>query len=98
MTTTETRVLTAKPLPTPAQWQRAARRAVDEGIEVRYMPHWDVWVAWRPGSENAYRVRLVDGEVACECTAASYGNACKHAAALRMRRGELALAVDEEQA
>ena len=78
---------------TPARWQAALRRALDEGVEVRQLAGCGMWVATSTSSAGtAYEVNPWE----CECHAGQHGDpVCKHRAVLRERLG--ALLLDEER-
>lgn len=74
---------------TSARWQKALRRALDEGIDVRQLATSGVWIATSgTSSSTAYVVTPTD----CECRAAAEGDVCcKHRALLRHVLGDLPL-------
>lgn len=74
---------------TPARWQKALRRALDEGVDVRQLATTGVWIATSgTSSSTAYVLTPTD----CECRAAAEGDVCcKHRALLRHVLGDLPL-------
>jgi hypothetical protein len=87
---TSQRVLKAKPAPTEAEWQRAARRAIAKGIEVRRVGESRKFFATSASDPGIGYELIVDecGDVHCSCKASEFGNtACIHAAALLMFLG-----------
>jgi hypothetical protein len=82
---------------TPARWQKAARRAVDEGIEVRQVNENGMWVANSGTQANvAYLLEIGQGVVrSCSCPAGQFGDpCCKHAARYYLDAGVLELDSD----
>jgi hypothetical protein len=79
---------------TPKRWQKALRRALAEGVEVRQLATTGVWIATSgTNPEAAYVVTTHD----CECRAAAEGDVCcKHRALLRHALGDLPLEPDPE--
>ena len=78
---------------TPERWQKAARRAIDEGVQVRQLAGSGQWVA-TSGSDPAvaYEVEVV-GNIAHGCTCLAGLNddpVCKHRAAFYLSIGALA--------
>jgi hypothetical protein len=73
---------------TPARWQAALRRALAEGIEIRQLAGYGMWVATSGSSVGtAYEVTPWE----CECHAGQFGDpVCKHRAALLAHLGRLA--------
>src|SRR5690349_18456289 len=68
---------------TPERWQAAARRALDEGVEVRQVNTSGMWVANSGTQRNvAYLLEINQGIVrTCSCPAGAYGDpVCKHTA------------------
>src|SRR5215207_11587667 len=67
----------------PERWQRAAQRAISEGISVRQVNASGMWVG-SSGSDvtMAYLLDITGGVVhACSCPAGDFGDpCCKHAA------------------
>jgi hypothetical protein len=79
---------------TPARWQKAARRAVDEGIEVRQVNENGMWVANSGTQANvAYLLEIAQSVVrSCSCPAGQFGDpCCKHAAKWYLDAGVLEL-------
>jgi hypothetical protein len=77
---------------TPERWQKAARRAVDEQIEVRQVNSNGMWVANSGTQANvAYMLEVVRGIVrSCTCPAGQFGDpVCKHSAAYYLMAGLL---------
>jgi hypothetical protein len=76
----------------PERWQRAARRAMAEHIEVRQVSENGMWVA-NSGSDPkvAYVLEIVAGVVrSCSCPAGEFGDpCCKHAARYYLDAGLL---------
>jgi integrase len=65
------------------RWQRAAHRAVDEGVTVRQVNSNGMWVANSGTQANvAYLLEIAQGIArSCSCPAGTYGDpVCKHAA------------------
>jgi hypothetical protein len=78
----------------PERWQRAAQRAVDEGVEVRQINSSGAWVANSGTHANvAYMLEIAQGIVrSCSCPAGAYGDpVCKHAAAYYVSVGLIEL-------
>ena len=75
---------------TPAHWQSALQRAIDQGVTVRQI-QCGAWVA-TSGTDN--EVAYLVTATGCECRAAAESDpVCKHRAALRHRLGMLTLDV-----
>lgn len=76
----------------PARWQKAVRRAVNEGIEVRQLQGSGLWIA-TSGSDRAVAYELeITGAVAhgCSCLAGlNDDEVCKHRAAWYLLVGAL---------
>ncbi len=72
---------------TPARWQAALRRALEEGVETRQLAGCGMWIATSSTEAGtAYEVT----PWSCECHAGQFGDpVCKHRAALRERLGAL---------
>lgn len=78
----------------PERWQKAARRAVDEGIQVRQVNTSGIWVANSGTQANvAYMLEIARGVVqSCTCPAGDFGDpCCKHAARYYLDAGVLTL-------
>ena len=76
----------------PERWQRAAERALAEGIEVRQVNSSGMWVANSGAHSNvAYVLEIVAGVVrTCSCPAGEFGDpCCKHAARYYLDAGLL---------
>src|SRR5918992_5911040 len=73
----------------PARWQKALRRALEQGVDVRQLATSGVWIATSgTDATAAYVVTPTD----CECRAAAEGDVCcKHRALLRHVLGDLPL-------
>jgi hypothetical protein len=81
-------------VPSPARWQRAAERAIAEGIEVRQVNASGMWVATSGSQANiAYLLEITGSLVqSCSCSAGSFGDpCCKHAARYYLDAGLLEL-------
>lgn len=79
---------------TPERWQKAARRAVDEKIEVRQVNSNGAWVSNSGTQANvAYMLEIAQGIVqSCTCPAGQFGDpCCKHAARYYLDIGTLVL-------
>src|SRR5215210_8443108 len=78
--------------PSPERWQRAAERALAEGIQVRQVNASGMWVA-NSGSDPkiAYLLEITGSFVqSCSCPAGSFGDpCCKHAARFYLDAGLL---------
>src|SRR5688572_8899856 len=78
----------------PERWQRAAERALAEGIQVRQVNASGMWVA-TSGSDPkvAYLLEITGSLVqSCSCPAGSFGDpCCKHAARYYLDMGLLEL-------
>jgi SWIM zinc finger len=78
----------------PERWQKAAQRALAEGIEVRQVNASGMWVA-NSGSQAAvaYVLEIGLGIVhSCSCPAGTFGDpCCKHAARYYLNAGLLEL-------
>src|SRR5215212_10146801 len=76
----------------PERWQRAAQRAITEGISVRQVNASGMWVG-SSGSDGtmAYLLEITGGVVhACSCPAGDFGDpCCKHAARFYLDAGVL---------
>jgi hypothetical protein len=76
----------------PERWQRAAQRAITEGISVRQVNASGMWVG-SSGSDAtmAYLLEITGGVVhACSCPAGDFGDpCCKHAARFYLDAGLL---------
>jgi hypothetical protein len=79
---------------TPGRWRSAARRALDEGVQVHQLQGSGAWIA-TSGSQRGVAYELaVTGNVAhgCTCLAELNGDGCcKHRAAFYLLLGALAL-------
>lgn len=76
----------------PERWQKAAQRALAEGIEVRQVNSSGIWVASSGTHANvAYVLEIVGGVVrSCSCPAGEFGDpCCKHAARFYLDAGLL---------
>jgi hypothetical protein len=76
----------------PERWQRAAERALAEGIEVRQVNASGMWVATSGSQTNvAYLLEITGGLVqSSSCPAGSFGDpCCKHAARYYLDAGLL---------
>jgi hypothetical protein len=81
------------------RWQRAARRAIAEWIEVRQINANGMWVTNSGTQGNvAYMLEIVAGVVqACTCPAGEFGDpCCKHAASCYLAIGVLEVDDDPE--
>jgi hypothetical protein len=83
----------------PARWQKAAERAVAEGIQVRQLQSTGQWIA-SSGSDRTVAYQLdVTGAVAhgCDCLAGLNGDhVCKHRAAYYLLVGAIILTPEPE--
>ncbi len=79
--------LLAKRKNTPARWQAALRRALEEGVEVRQLAGCGMWIATSSScTGTAYEVTPWE----CECHAGQHGDpVCKHRAAYYVLCGML---------
>jgi hypothetical protein len=78
----------------PERWQKAAERALAEGIEVRQVNASGMWVANSGSQANvAYLLEITGSLVqSCSCPAGSFGDlCCKHAARFYLDAGLLEL-------
>src|SRR5215212_2610604 len=78
--------------PSPERWQKAARRAAAEGIEVRQVKASGMSVANSGSQANvAYLLEITGSLVqSCSCPAGSFGDpCCKHAARFYLDAGLL---------
>jgi hypothetical protein len=78
----------------PERWQKAAQRALAEGIEVRQINASGMWVASSGTHANvAYVLEIGQGIVkSCSCPAGTFGDpCCKHAARYYLDAGMLEL-------
>ena len=78
----------------PERWQKAAQRAIAEGISVRQVNTSGMWVANSGTQANvAYLLEITGNLVqSCSCPAGSYGDpCCKHAARYYLDAGVLEL-------
>jgi len=76
----------------PERWQKAAQRAITEGIEVRQVNTSGMWVATSGTQSNvAYLLEITQGVVlSCSCPAGQFGDpCCKHAARFYLDAGVL---------
>lgn len=84
---------------TPARWAKAARRAVEEGVQLRQVASTGQWIATSgTNAAVAYEVQ-VTGAVAhsCDCLAGLNGDPiCKHRAAYYLMVGALSLDPEPE--
>jgi hypothetical protein len=67
----------------PERWQKAAERAIVEGIQVRQVNASGMWVANSGTHANVAYVLEITGSLvqSCSCPAGSFGDpCCKHAA------------------
>lgn len=78
----------------PARWQKAAERAIAEGVQVRQLSGSGQWIATSGSDASAAYELAVTGAVAhgCDCLAALNGDpCCKHRAAYYLLVGALTL-------
>ena len=78
--------------PSPERWQKAAERALAEGIEVRQVNASGMWVANSGSQANiAYLLEITGSLVrSCSCPAGTFGDpCCKHAARYYLNVGLL---------
>src|SRR5215211_9520361 len=78
----------------PERWQRAAERALAEGIQVRQVNASGMWVASSGSQANvAYLLEITGSLVhSCSCPAGTFGDpCCKHAARFYLDAGLLDL-------
>ena len=83
---------------TPERWSAAARRAIEEGVEVRQINDSGAWVASSATDPVlCYLLEVSEGLVLrCSCPAGAHGDpCCKHAARFYLDAG--AIAVDGGQ-
>ncbi len=83
----------------PARWQRALRRAFDEGVAVAQVSGSGMWVATSGTKKGtAYQLSVTNGVVwGCDCLAGLNNDpCCKHRAAYWHRQGLLDLDDDPE--
>jgi hypothetical protein len=76
----------------PERWQRAAERALAEGISVRQVNASGMWVANSGTHANVAYVLEITGSLvhSCSCPAGSFGDpCCKHAARFYLDAGPL---------
>jgi hypothetical protein len=77
---------------TPARWQKALKRALEQGVDVRQLATTGVWVA-TSGTDSTAAYVVTESD--CECRAAQEGDCvCKHRALLRHVLGMLPLDPD----
>jgi len=82
--------------PSPERWQKAAQRAITEGIEVRQVNASGMWVANSGTAAGVAYMLEITGEIVhtCTCPAGTFGDpCCKHAARFYLDAG--ILEVDE---
>ena len=75
---------------TPQRWEAAARRAVDEGVQVRQVNESGAWVATSASDPvMCYLLEVRQGVVVrCSCPAGAHGDlCCKHAARFYLDAG-----------
>lgn len=76
----------------PARWQKALKRALEQGVDVRQLATSGVWVA-TSGTDSTAAYVVTESD--CECRAAQEGDrVCKHRALLRHVLGLLPLDPD----
>jgi hypothetical protein len=78
----------------PERWQKAAQRAVVEGISVRQVNASGMWVATSGTHANVAYVLEITGTLvqSCSCPAGTFGDpCCKHAARYYLDAGLLEL-------
>jgi hypothetical protein len=83
----------------PERWQRAAERALAEGISVRQVNASGMWVATSGSQANvAYLLEITGSLVqSCSCPAGTFGDpCCKHAARYYLDAGLLELDPEPE--
>jgi hypothetical protein len=83
----------------PARWNKAAERAVAEGIQIRQLAGSGAWVATSGSDANAAYEVEVTGNVAHGCTCLAWINddpVCKHRAAFYLLIGALDLNPEPE--
>ena len=84
---------------TPARWQKAAQRAIAEGIQVRQLAGSGQWIA-NSGSDTAVAYEVdVTGNIAHGCTCLAGLNddpVCKHRAAFYLLIGALSVEPEPE--
>src|SRR5919112_6440652 len=79
---------------TPERWQKAAERALAEGISVRQVNASGMWVATSGTHANVAYVLEITGTLvrSCSCPAGTFGDSrCKHAARFYLDAGLLEL-------
>src|ERR671921_281035 len=77
---------------TPERWQKAAERAIAEGISVRQVIASGMWVATSGTHANVAYVLEITGNLvqSCSCPAGTFGDpCCKHAARYYLDAGLL---------
>jgi uncharacterized Zn finger protein len=77
---------------TPQRWQKAAERAIREGVQIRQVNSNGMWVATSGTRSNiAYVVEVNQGvALSCTCEAGQFGDeCCKHRAAFYLLTGLL---------
>src|SRR5215210_2529206 len=85
--------------PSPERWQRAAERALAEGISVRQVNASGMWVASSGTHATVAYVLEITGSVvqSCSCPAGTFGDpCCKHAARYYLDAGLLELDPEPE--
>ena len=78
----------------PERWQRAAERALAEGIDVRQVNASGMWVANSGSQANVAHLLEITGTLvqSCSCPAGIFGDpCCKHAARFYLDMGLLAI-------
>ena len=78
----------------PERWQKAAERAIAEGIEVRQVNASGMWVANSGSQANVAYLLEITGTLvhSCSCPAGTFGDpCCKHAARFYLDAGLLEL-------
>src|SRR3712207_1803060 len=78
----------------PERWQKAAQRAIEEGIEVRQVNASGMWVATSGSQSNVAYLLEITGTLvhSCSCPAGTFGDpCCKHAARFYLDAGLLEL-------
>ncbi len=78
----------------PERWQKAAERAIVEGISVRQVNASGMWVATSGTHANVAYVLEITGNLvqSCSCPAGTFGDpCCKHAARFYLDAGLLEL-------
>jgi hypothetical protein len=95
-----TRTLCGGRAATPERWREAARRAIDEHIEVLRINGDGAWIATSGTRPGVCYELLVFGEIvqSCSCEAVRFGDqCCKHKAAFYLKSGALVMAEEEEE-